>query len=520
VLEPVEGLVRPSILYPERAISRPGPLTDRRFAVDLNLDQVFAAVNVGHEQLDLLSIFYTPLSDLDDVAYRHEVLADLEHAPMLAAVRTFGRAMQQMREILATARSLRNRWQRERHFVDAVLAYCDAVSALASTLSSLGPRSRGMRAFTEYICAYQSSAEFTALVDEAGNVITALGGLRYTLHIRGTRVTVSNFGGEPNYAQEVEAAFAKFTQDPVTDYTARLRNPVDMNRVEAQVLELVARLNPGPFGAMHKYFEDHQAFVNPAVATFDRDSQFYLAYLYYIEPLRIAGLPFCYPHLSQTPQRTWANDAFDLALATKIAWAGSSTSKIVSNDFELGPAERILVVTGPNNGGKTTFARALGQLHYLASLGLPVPAREADLVLADGVFTSFQQAEQLATGKSHLEDELVHLHGIIERTSPLSVIVMNESFSSTTLRDAALIGRAVLAQIVARGSLCTFVTFVDELATANEATVSMVATVHPDDPVLRTYKVVRKPAEGRAYAAALAERYGLTDRAVRERVTR
>jgi hypothetical protein len=508
----------PTILYSDSANGPPPPLEDRRFALDLNLDQVFAAVNKGREDLDLLPVFYSPLRHLDEVAYRHEVLADLERPPIMAVVRAFGEAMRQTRLVITTARSLHNSWQRERHFVDAVSVYGDAVSSLADALPRLEPHSRGMAAFIEYLRDYHSSPGFGALGDGAREIVATLGEIRYSLQIKDTRVTVSPYRDEPDYTRELVAVTARFTEDPATDYTAKFRSPLDMNSVEAQVLDLVARLNPGPFGALHEYFLRHQGFLDPAVTAFDRDSQFYLAYLDFIEPLRGAGLPFCYPSLSTSRRRVRAQGAFDLALAATIAPARAPARGVVTNDFDLSPPERIVVVTGPNNGGKTTFARAFGQLHYLASLGLPVPAREADLVLADGVFTSFRQAERLGTLRGHLEEELVHIHDIIERASPRSVIVMNESFSSTTLRDAAVLGRAVFARLVDLGPLCAFVTFVDELATANEATVSMSATVHADDPVLRTYKVVRKPPEGRAYAAALAEHYGLTYGSVEEQV--
>lgn len=509
----------PSVLYPEGAGEPAAPLQDHRFAVDLNLDQVFASICEGREQLDLLSLFYSPLDDVDSVLYRHEVIADFERPPVRAAVRSFGQAMRQVREVLAAMGSLHNDWQKRRLFVDAVSAYCGGVSSLVDELVELEPTSRGLSAITTYLSDYRASPGFNALVEEARSALGGLGQIRYKVHIRGTRVTVSPYQGEADYAREVEATFAKFREAPAQEFLATFRKTIDMDRVEGQVLDLVAQLNPGPFGALDQYVRAHQDFLDAGVTAFDRDSQFYLAYLDHIEPLRASGLAFCYPRVSMSPpDGTRATAIFDLALAHKVNQPGSGRPAVVTNDFDLGPDERIVVVTGPNSGGKTTFARAFGQVHYLASLGLLVPAEEAELVLADTVFSSFGQEEQLGAARSHLEDELVHLHEVIALATPRSVTVMNESFSSTTLRDAAILGRAVLAQLLAAGSLCIYVTFVDELATANDATVSMVVMVHREDPTLRTYKVARHPPEGLAYAAALAERYGLTYGAVAERV--
>lgn len=484
---------------------------------DLNLDQIVATLTAGRDAYDLKPFFQTPQHDPKVVAFRQAVMRDAQEERIGAPIRAFAAEMNRMREALIFTGKLHYPNQKARWFADVVEIYVQAVETLCEGLKAANPLSDGVSGFQAYLQTLTSSAAFQALVSETRHVKESLASVRYDLLIRDGMIVVRHRGPEEDYTADVEETFRRFRLGDVASLDFKLHDYAEMNHIEAGVLDRVALLYPDVFGELTAYAERNADFADKRIMAFDREIQFYLAVIDLMANMAGVGLPFCYPDVSATSKSLSCEGTFDLALAAKLL---KEKQPVVRNDFYLDGSERIFIVSGPNQGGKTTFARMFGQLHFLASLGCPVPGTSARLFLPDHIFTHFEREENIHDLRGKLQDDLVRIHDILLAATPQSIIIMNEIFTSTALRDAIILGRRVLEKVMDLDALGVCVTFIDELATLGEKTVSVASTVVPDDPASRTYKIVRKPADGRAYAVAIAEKHRLTYADVKERLAR
>ncbi len=477
------------------------------FFADLHLDRVVEAITAGRDEYALKPFFYASLQDVDSIAYRHEVFQDLEDKSTFENIQAFSEKMRTARGYIRFAEKFYYKRQKQRYFLDAVEIYCDAVIRLLQDLSRADLKSRGLSSFREYLAGRVESEDFRALAAQTKQLETDIASVRYCMHIEGGCVRVNKYDSEIDYSSEVEKTFDKFRQETARTYRTNFHDLPEMNHVEAGVLDLVAKWHPELFSTLEDYCAKNSGFLDQTIARFDREVQFYLACLEHVGVFEKKGLRFCYPRIRSEPGDLFVQEGFDLALAHKLVTEGAA---VICNDFSLKDEERIFVVSGPNQGGKTTFARMFGQLHYLGALGCPVPGREAALYLFDRIFTHFEKEEDIRTLRGKLEDDLVRIHAILERATARSIVIMNEIFTSTTLSDATFLSKMIMERIVRLDALCVWVTFIDELASYSEKTVSMVSTVVRENPALRTFKVVRSRADGLAYAMSLAEKHRVT----------
>ena len=241
------------------------------------------------------------------------------------------------------------------------------------------------------------------------------------------------------------------------------------------------------------------------------------------------GCPLCAPTILPAQDRIFrATELYNPAVALKLR----DGEEVVPNDiyFDETPENAMIyVLTGPNRGGKSVITCAIGLCQAMLQLGMYLPAKVCEISPADGIFTHFPTGADDTIDKGRLGEECARLGEIFDAVTARSLVLLDESLSSTGSFEASYIAAEVLAGLSKAGCRCLFSTHLHELASeidrintesAESGGVRIDTLVAGIEEGKRSFRIVRAKPDGKSYARDIAERYGLTYKNILEKINR
>lgn len=140
-----------------------------------------------------------------------------------------------------------------------------------------------------------------------------------------------------------------------------------------------------------------------------------------------------------------------------------SGALVISNDVEANNRS-LLVITGANRGGKSTFLRSIGAAQLMMQCGMFVPAESFQASICSSVFTHFKREEDVTMKSGKLDEELNRMSGIIDKITPRGMVLFNESFASTNEREGSEIARQIVQALQEMRIRVVYVTHMFDLA--------------------------------------------------------
>lgn len=485
------------------------PLESAPFFRDLNLDQVIDRLTYKWGKNVKKYFRYIPQSP-GEVSYRRDIYRDIKKDEVYAALLKFTEDLEKTESIRREKEKVRIPLQRNVWQIREVGSYCDVYEELAKSLESAGLTSGGMKGFLSVLKEILESGGYRRMREQIKKVIDEIRKLRFVITYDKDRMSVElkELEGEGSYGRmlrEKRGGDVRNLQNPfIADST--------LTEMEKSCLEIIQKKKPELFAMIERTAEMSEGYEKEVLHRFEREVIFYLSFRSLQLEMEEAGFRFAEPEADED-KKMEAKGLYDMALAITNH---SKEKEVVPNDLSYEEGERFFVLTGPNQGGKTTFARSLGQLVYLAQLGLDVPAQSANVHFFPDIQTHFSVEESVETGRGKLKEELVRLAPMMEEHKQGTFVVINELFTTAASYDAEIMGRNVLEHFIALGCMGIYVTHLRELCSAGEGVVSLKATL--DDHRVQTFKIIRGEADDTACAENVVNKYRLTYEQLKERL--
>lgn len=518
-----------SLLTPD-ADSRCFTLSDST-ANDLSLDFLAEQLSRSREEQNKLRRMLMEMpADASVITYRQEIYQDLRQYPdVCAGLQEIFDAMQfctmdeasrvyeksSIWELITRMRSLQN--------------YVSAVTALRTLLKDVSFSSTGMRTLRDYIESIHAQSGFEALAKDMEVLGDDVDGIRsMTLGVNlGSEfypdevgiLSLNNFRfGERGMLEHFFRFHKKQNPDErdLTPFTMVVhpKNPsANEHPLMNNLTRIVEQMLPSVTKKLQRMLKKYTDISGTALAKRGDELMFYLRFLELEQRLTAGGFSCCMPDLSGSG--TNLTDFYNVKLAL-CHLAGTVEDGIVTNDLCFTKERNILILTGPNRGGKTILTQGAGLALLLFQHGVCVPCRQAAIRPCDGIYTHFPADENETVTLGRLGEESARFSRICETATDASLLLFNESFATTSHSESLYIAEDVVRYLCCLGARTIFNTHMHELAehadslTCERAVCGAASVVMGKRGTKDAYRIRFEKPDGKSSAHEIARQYGIT----------
>lgn len=516
-----------NILFAENSLQKVVELRTETIK-DLALEEIVDHIAGNESERRIVrDIFVKIPVELEDIRYRQEILKDFmnneiltdELAQILDMIKTLKDyagmkpvMMQQENSLYVLLEKLRE-----------LSVYVNVTEDIVKCLKKNTIESAGLRRILEQTDKVvsdewfaQAKKDINRMLEELSNVRGAMVGVNFTPDLNIEQVSVVEFLPCRIRSKYKFAEFAASMHNVMN--TGAASNSMGGTPVNTRVIDpLLATMTPH----IEKHLKRHFSKVKNVMTKYVKldgafitemyeGLTFYLAMARFGRRLSREGCEICMPEL------TLESGRFDIKDLYNVRLFFANEKNIVKNDFMFTPKENLYILTGPNRGGKTIIEQALGIISVMASIGSFVTASSCAGRPFTNVLTHFPIDENLTINYGRLGEEAVRIKEIVNNADERTLILFNETYSTTSATDGLYLSMDLLRVLKELGTAVIFNTHIHELARSIEEMnqwegesdfVSIVMEIKNN---VNTFRIKRSEPELKSYARNIAEKYEIT----------
>lgn len=443
-------------------LKTPSPMKIREEALeDLMLreylDRVFD-IHGGSRSFDWTRFFTT---DTEDILFRREVLIELSEYPELVSkITDVCKCLNQIRAFQDMPVSGEFYAESIREFSVLQLAHA-TMESLASALDQLSSegrlKSRGLQLLRNMMkqkVASNFTADFENRWEKLCGGLEQLGSFRVRLTMDGE---LHVCGAALTHIQKERFVGSLFSAHPIKELR-QPEKPWDLSALKEMKTPAEELIRVQLSNNLKAFLQDLSRISSDLTELYD-DLMFYLGALRYMGQMKKLSVPLCYPDI--LPKEARGFDVREMYNPILCVFKKSST---IPNDITFKEGGELLILTGINQGGKTTFLRAVGLCQALFQLGWPVSCREAAISPVENIVTVFSHEENTNLQHGKLGQELKTVRAGLDQATAGSLLLCNEPITGTSPMENLYLSREVLAACKLQGFHGIWVTHIYDLA--------------------------------------------------------